>query len=216
MTTGVGIRLPDMPSATGFTDSDFVFMTQNGATVKGTVAQLKTAVAVNATLETFVSGTNFTPGVTTSLTLANTYASPNNIGVFFDGAPQFDFTLSGTTLSFPNGGIPQGTQKIFVKGVVPRSIGAPSAGTVDDNTVKIGSALYRRINSFVDVTDPQWGGCDLAGVADCTTAVRAAIAYALAHGISGVYFPAGTYRFFAASPSLDRKRSIFDVYQLTL
>jgi hypothetical protein len=201
MTTGEGIRLPGFPAATGFSDTDLVFMTQNNATVKGTIAQLRTALATNATVETFVAGPSFTasisgttmtvtafaggaplaigqtvfgagvtgsptieslgtgtgaagtytlsaplssisseamgaasptqfaPGFSTSITLARTYGSAANAGVYFDDGRQWDCTLSGQVLGF-NPTVPFGVQAVYVSSRVSIPIGTPSNGTV--------------------------------------------------------------------------------------
>lgn len=66
----------------------------------------------------FVSGTGFTPGVTTSLTLANTFTNGAQVWVFFDGTFQGDdqYSLSGTTLTFTSA-IPVGVGTVYVKGL---------------------------------------------------------------------------------------------------
>ncbi|WP_250538176.1 MULTISPECIES: hypothetical protein [unclassified Caballeronia] len=128
MTTGAGIRLPAFPSATGFSDADYLFMTQSGATVKGTIAQLRTALSVNRAVETFLAVTNFVAGSTTSLTLTGSYGSINNIDVYCDGVPQLDCTLSGKVLTF-NPVIPSGTNTVLVKGTTANSIGVPSSAS---------------------------------------------------------------------------------------
>jgi hypothetical protein len=68
--------------------------------------------------QTFSSGTNFTPGVTTSLTLSNSFANASQLWVFFDGTFQVDdqYSLSGTTLTFTSA-IPVGVSKVYVKGL---------------------------------------------------------------------------------------------------
>lgn len=258
MTTGTGVRLATFANpAAAFSDSDFVYMTQNGVTVKGTVAQLRDAVSTNATRETFAAGPNFTgsisgttltvsafasgaplavgqniygvgvtasttitglgtgtggtgtytvsasqtvsseamgaasaaqfaPGFSTSISLAGTYGSINNIGVFFDNGAQFDCTLSGQVLAF-NPVVPVGVQNIFVVGGAARTIGAPSNGTVLDASIASGSKLSNRISNTVDPKDPQFGalgntvingsGAFVSGNDD-TAAINAAIAAA--------------------------------------
>jgi hypothetical protein len=68
--------------------------------------------------QTFSSGSDFTPGVTTSLTLSNTFANAAQLWVFFDAAFQGDdqYLLSGTTLTFTSA-IPVGVSKVYVKGI---------------------------------------------------------------------------------------------------
>ncbi|KAK43653.1 hypothetical protein BG58_31410 [Caballeronia jiangsuensis] len=164
-------------------------MTQSGATVKGTVAQLRTAVAANRAVETFVGGTDFTAGTTTSLTLAGTYGSINNIDVYCDGVPQLDCTLSGQTLTF-NPTIPQGTSKVIVKGGNTGSIGAPSDATVTDAKLAPGSNVYRLVKGGLDA---RFFGAIGDGVTDNTAALQALINAASAARASVWFEPGVVY-----------------------
>lgn len=76
----------------------------------------------------FVSGTNFTAGTTTSLTLSQTYGTNNKVTVYFDAMYQgYDtFSLSGTVITF-NAPIPLGTSKVYIQGSLPTS---PTGGSV--------------------------------------------------------------------------------------
>lgn len=70
--------------------------------------------------KTFSSGVDFTPGVTTALTLSRSFGSIPRLWVFFDGAFQGDdqiLSLVGTTLTF-TAAIPVGVSKVYVKGLV--------------------------------------------------------------------------------------------------
>jgi hypothetical protein len=76
----------------------------------------------------FVSGTGFTPGTTTALTLPNSFGAISRLWVFFDAAYQGDdqiASLVGTTLTF-NSAIPVGTQRVYVKGLLQSAIGVGS------------------------------------------------------------------------------------------
>jgi hypothetical protein len=68
--------------------------------------------------QTFSSGTGFTPGVTTTLTLANSFASASQLWVFFDGTFQGDdqYSLTGVVITFTSA-IPVGVSKVYVKGL---------------------------------------------------------------------------------------------------
>jgi hypothetical protein len=68
--------------------------------------------------QTFSSGTDFTPGTTTTLTLATTFQNGTRLWIFFDGVFQGDdqYSLSGVTLTFTSA-IPVGTNKVYVKGL---------------------------------------------------------------------------------------------------
>lgn len=61
----------------------------------------------------FVAGVDFTPGVTTALTLASDPVTAKNIFVFFDAAVKHNnqYTLSGNTITFTSP-IPVGTQAV--------------------------------------------------------------------------------------------------------
>jgi hypothetical protein len=188
MPTGAGVRLPDFPDATGFTDADLVFMTQNGATVKGTVAQLKTAVAISATAEAFVPGDGVTAGTFLpggmSITLTGNYASINDLDVYADAVPQLDCTLTGQVLGF-SPTIPTGISKIIVRGKQARSIGSPSDATVTDAKLAPGSNIYFVVKR---TADPRAYGAAGDGVTDDMPALLRAIA-----ANPEVEFTAGTY-----------------------
>lgn len=81
MTTGTGIRLSAFPAATGFSDADLVFMTQSGATVGGTIAQLRTALATNALIETFAAGPTFTASISGTTMTVSAFASGTPLAV---------------------------------------------------------------------------------------------------------------------------------------
>lgn len=69
---------------------------------------------------TFSAGANFTPGVTTALTLSRVFGSIARLWVYFDGAFQGDdqiLSLVGQTLTFTSA-IPVGVSKVYVKGLV--------------------------------------------------------------------------------------------------
>lgn len=73
---------------------------------------------ISATVEDiFQSGTGFTPGTTTSLTLSKAYASAAAVMVHFDGGFQGSdqYTISGNTITFTSA-IPLGTQTVYARG----------------------------------------------------------------------------------------------------
>ncbi|WP_250519497.1 hypothetical protein [Caballeronia sp. NCTM1] len=73
---------------------------------------------MSATVEDkFFSGTGFTAGTTTSLTLSKAYASPASVTVHFDGLFQGSdqYTISGNTITFTSA-IPVGTQTVYARG----------------------------------------------------------------------------------------------------
>lgn len=146
MGASLSIRLNSFEPAIAVSDTDLVYGFQSNE-VKMTVAQLRTALSTNASREIFVAGTNFTAGTTTSLTLAGTYGSINNILVMADAAVQTDCTLTGQTLGF-NPTVPAGTQQIVIIGWPSRSIGVPANSSVGDVQLAYGPTLSRNFTSI--------------------------------------------------------------------
>jgi hypothetical protein len=138
----------------------------------------------------FAANVDFTPGITTQLTLSQNYGSSDNLWVTFDGTEQGadQYSLNGTTLTF-NSPIPAGTNKVFVKGGTSLTIGVPGASTVTDSSVASNSNLYNRIHDWIDVKDY---GAKGNGATDDTAAIQLAINLLPASG-GTIYFPAGTY-----------------------
>lgn len=157
----------NLPARNTLTGAEKLAILQSGALVEATVNDL---TITNATRETFVAGTDFTPGVTTAITLAGTYGSINNIGVYFDAAPQFDCTLSGKVLSFTPV-VPGGIGEVIVVGGAARTIGTPSAGTVVDASIAPGSKASNRI-SLVKFAD-DFGTPSAATIASAVSAIQA-------------------------------------------
>ncbi|AST86223.1 hypothetical protein CIG66_06995 [Ralstonia pseudosolanacearum] len=159
----------------------------------------------------FVSGADFTPGVTAQLTLAANYGSADNIWVFFDGVWQgLDQiqSLVGKVLTFASP-IPIGVNKVYVKGGTTTTIGTPSNGTVTDASVAPGAAIQgtkltytlpgaagavartitSRLSDWVSLKD---FGAKGDGVTDDTNAIQAALNWA-ASGGKLLRVPAGLY-----------------------
>jgi hypothetical protein len=145
----------------------------------------------NVTDAKFTASVDFTPGVTTTLTLPAAPGTPSNLWVFFDAGFQADdqYTISGTTLTF-NSAIPVGVQEVNVKIGSTLTLGVPAAGSIVDTSIAISSKLYNRINDIIDVKD---FGAVGNGTTDDTNAFKLAIAYANAKGGATVFVPAGKY-----------------------
>ncbi|QTO46307.1 tail fiber domain-containing protein [Burkholderia latens] len=126
----------------------------------------------------YVAGTDFTPGVTTQLTLPAAPGSVTNMWVFFDAAYQDDTQIQsivGTTLTF-NSAIPVGITKVTVKIGTTVAIGIPGNGTITDSMVAAGSKLSNRLKYIVYAQDfgavGNWNG--VTGTND-TAAIQSAL-----------------------------------------
>lgn len=161
----------------------------------------------------FKAGTDFTPGTTTSLPLSTNYGSASNLWVAFDAAEQGadSYSLSGTTLTF-NAPIPNGTNKVFVKGGTALTVGSPGSGSVTDASVAANAGInssklsylapyagaqsrtvLSKLSDFVSILD--FPGADPTGVNDSTAAMNAAHATGKI-----VLYPSGTYKFSTLNP----------------
>lgn len=165
----------------------------------------------NITDAKFVSGTDFTPGVTTQLTLPVAPGSASNMWLFFDAAFQADdqiLSVSGALVTFVNP-IPVGVQEVNVKIGTTIAVGAPGDGTVTDSTVSSSAGIKSTKLSFLQ----QGSGAvqrtvqsklrDRLSVADfgaLQTAADNANAFQLAanacnnNGGGTVFVPAGTWK----------------------
>ncbi|WP_175585637.1 right-handed parallel beta-helix repeat-containing protein [Caballeronia cordobensis] len=154
---------------------------------------MKDALAVNPAYDELTAGVDFTPGVSTSVTLGNLYGNPQNARVFFDAGYQGRdqiLSLVGYVMTFTSA-IPLGTQKIYVFGDSRREIGEPSDGTITDAKAAARSALFNRIFDPINPKDPAYGavGNTVVNVSgafvsghDDTAAIQAAAAVAHARG----------------------------------
>lgn len=105
----------------------------------------------NMTDDTFTSGSGFTPGTTTALTLTVAPGSIQNTWIYFDGIYQADNSIAslvGTTLTFSSP-IPVGVQLVTVKIGSTIAIGTPSDGTVTDASVASNAAIQSSKLSFL-------------------------------------------------------------------
>lgn len=120
--------------------------------------------------EFWKAGTDFTPGVSTYVQLSRAYASKANIGTLvIDGLGQapdtYQVTADAKVQFLDDSGnvtpIPAGTSKIYCIGGTTLSIFKPADGSVTDDSVSAGTALYERIFDCVSITDPRYGAkCD--------------------------------------------------------
>lgn len=169
----------------------------------------------NMTDAIFEAGTDFTPGVTTTLTLPAIFGSEDNIWVFFDAAYQGDdqiASLDDAVLTFVEP-IPVGVEKVYVKGGTTVAIGTPGDGTITDRKVANGAGIQAtKLSYLLDAAgakrrtgQDKWTdfisvkdfGAKGDGVTDDTTAIQNAIDYIAQTGTSenrsGLLFPLGQY-----------------------
>lgn len=151
------------------------------------------AVAGNWSVDRFVATTDFTPDVSTTLTLSRTPASAESILVLFDGAVKHRLTYSvaGTTLTL-SAPIPSGVSAVEVRITTTLAIGeTPDGANASTYTVLAsGSSVARPLRlRFADEANALDFGADPTGVADSTAAINAALAANLC-----VFLPAGTYK----------------------
>lgn len=101
----------------------------------------------------FVAGTNFTPGVTTSLTLSKAYGTPANVSVHFDGTYQGtdQYSLNGTQITFTSP-IPVGVSKVYIVGGTTLSIYVPPAQSVGDAQLTWGNILNRVVDNVAAIS----------------------------------------------------------------
>jgi len=161
----------------------------------------------NMTDNAYLSGTGFTPGTTTTLTISSSPGSPANLWVFFDGVYQTPDTwsVSGTVVTF-NSAIPIGVNEVNIKVGNTIAIGTPGSGSVTDASVALNAGIQSsklsynqgssnavtrtvksRLQDFVTVKD---FGAKGDGVTDDTSAFNNAIANMSGHCL---YVPAGNY-----------------------
>jgi len=148
------------------------------------------ALIGNMNDNTYLSGSGFTPGTTTQLTLSKGPGSVANVWVFFDSLFQ---TPDGWSLNFStniitfNAAIPVGVQEVNIKVGSTIPIGTPGSGTVTDSSVANGTRLYNRITDWLDIKD---FGVTGNGTTDDSAAMSSA--FSTANGRE-IFFPAATY-----------------------
>lgn len=158
----------------------------------------------------FVSGVNFTPNVTTSLTLSQAYGSTANVQVHFDGVYQGpdQYSLNGTQITFTSP-IPAGVQKVYIVGGTTLSVNTPGNGSVGTVQLQDGAVTSPKIaagavgaaelaNGAVGDGQLAWGNvlgrvCDsiaALGALNISTYARAVVTgyYAVGDGGGGEYY----------------------------
>lgn len=134
--------------------------------------------------DVFVVNVDFTPDVTTELTMSRAPGKADNAFVWFDATPQLDgFTVTGNKIDFSTP-LPDGVDKVFIRTGTTISGSVPPAGSVD------ATALAPRA-----VGDGQidWAGASLVKVVSTLTALRALSSSIYARAYLDTPTQAGTY-----------------------
>ena len=119
--------------------------------------QALAAVTGGIVIEKFVAGDEmnageFTPGVTTSLTLGADPLNEGNVHVFFGAGAQHNWNLSGTTLTFRNladtadAAIPVEVEAVYVRRGVTMSL-----AEVGDGTLSFAKLASTALGNFADL-----------------------------------------------------------------
>lgn len=101
-------------------------------------------------LDTFVAGVDFTPGVTTTLTLSRAPISKGNCWAYWDADPQLDFTLDGNQIIFPTP-IYEGISAVVVRIGTTLSIGVPPQQSVGDDAIAWTNLLSRVVTNVASL-----------------------------------------------------------------
>lgn len=132
----------------------------------------------------FVAGTNFTPGVTTTLTLSQAYGTPANVSVHFDtnyqGTDQY--SLNGTQITFTSP-IPVGVNKVYIVGGTTLSVSIPPSQSVGDAQLTWGNILNRVVDNVAAIS-----GLNVAVYTRCFATGY----YAAGDGGGGAYYYSST------------------------
>lgn len=151
-----------LPLASARADMLFGF-DANG--IQEMVPRPSTLGAGDLRMDVFVAGTDFTPDVTTSLTLSRAPISAGNCWAYWDGVAQLDFSLNGTTINFPTP-IPSGISRVYVRIGTTLSQGVPPQQSVGDDQLVWGTSLRHNFNSIAALratTDARFVSCSVTG-----------------------------------------------------
>ncbi|HEP6278722.1 TPA: hypothetical protein VDA67_004899 [Burkholderia vietnamiensis] len=98
-------------------------------------------------LDTFVAGVDYTPDVSTRLTLSRAPINGANCWVYFDATEQFDFVLDGAAVQFSSP-IPSGVATVRVRSGTTLSVGTTAQRSVGDSQLTWGNVLNRTVDSI--------------------------------------------------------------------
>ncbi|HEP6279547.1 TPA: hypothetical protein VDA67_006060 [Burkholderia vietnamiensis] len=98
-------------------------------------------------LDTFVAGVDYTPDVSTRLTLSRAPINGANCWVYFDATEQFDFVLDGAAVQFSSP-IPSGVTAVRVRSGTTLSVGTTAQRSVGDPQLTWGNVLNRTVDSI--------------------------------------------------------------------
>lgn len=101
----------------------------------------------------FKAGVDFTPDVTTQLTLSRSPGNSANCWVYWGASEQTDTTVVGNKLNFP-APIPTGVPLVMVRLGTTLSLGLPAQQSVTDDSVAVGAGINADKLAYV----PKWVG----------------------------------------------------------
>ncbi|MCE4544589.1 MULTISPECIES: right-handed parallel beta-helix repeat-containing protein [unclassified Caballeronia] len=162
------------------------------STGKQTLVPIPASVgAGDLKIEKWVDGVDYISGTSTSVQTSRSYGSKANLGLIamstvVQDPASYDL-ISGNVIQF-NAVIPLGVDRIWCIGGTTLSLLVPSDGTVDDDTLSPGSAVYNRAHDLHSIKDG--GGVTGNGVTNETVNINAKLAQ---WSGSEIYFPAGVY-----------------------
>jgi hypothetical protein len=93
---------------------------------------------------------DFVAGVTRAFTLSRDPGSADNVFAWWDGTPQFDFVLTGNTLTF-NEPVYAGTSAVRIRTGTTLSLYTPASGSVGDGALQFGDLLSRCFTSIASL-----------------------------------------------------------------
>ncbi|MFM0513097.1 glycosyl hydrolase family 28-related protein [Paraburkholderia sp. RL17-373-BIF-A] len=147
---------PVLPTAQARAGTVLGFDSQGGVTL---LPQPSTLGGGNMRTDVFRSANgDFVPGTTRAFTLSRDPGSADNVWAWWDGAQQFDFVLTGTTLTFNDPVDPNVTVVRLRTGTVLSTF-TPSAGSVGDAALQWGTSLRKNFTSIAKLrsnTDPRF------------------------------------------------------------
>ena len=140
---------------TAYSDQAFMCTVDPGGTLGSTAITWAAfgAVAVNFSVDSFETSTDYTAGTTTTLVITTDAGSEENIRVSFDGVVQhhstYTYTSGTRTITFDTA-IPIGTAEVECQYGSSVGIGTPSDGTVSEAKIADNAVTLAKMASGTD------------------------------------------------------------------